>query len=63
MSKTTNRFSPELPERAVRLVLDNQGQHGMRWPPVLSISSKIGCAPQILNDWGNKAIRRRPGWW
>jgi len=55
MSKTTNKFSPEVCDCAVRLVLDNQGQHGSCWQAVLSISSKIGCAPKILNEWVNKA--------
>ena len=54
MSKTTNKFSLEVRERAVRLVLDNQGQHGSCWQAVLAIPSKIGCAPQTLNDWVNK---------
>ena len=55
MSKTTNKFSPEVRERAVRLVLDNEGQHSSRWQAVMSIAAKIGCTPQTLNDWVNKA--------
>lgn len=55
MSKTTNKYSPEVRERAVRMVLDNQGQHDSRWSAILSISAKIGCAPQTLNEWVKKA--------
>ena len=64
MSKTTNKFSPEVRERAVRLVLDNAGQHGSRWQAIMSIAAKIGCAPQTLNDWVKKAevdSGQRPG--
>jgi len=53
MSKTTNKFSPEVRERAVRLVLDAEAQP--RWQAVMSIAAKIGCTPQTLNDWVKKA--------
>ena len=54
MSKTTNKYSPEVRERAVRMVFENQSQHESRWSAILSISAKIGCAPQTLNEWVKK---------
>ena len=52
-SKTTNKFSPEVRARAVRMVLDHASEHPRA--AVTSIAAKIGCTPQTLHDWVKKA--------
>ena len=51
MSKTTNKFSPEVRARAVRMVFEHEVDHPSRWAAIVSISQKIGCVPQTLNEW------------
>jgi transposase len=55
MSKTTNKFSPEVRTRAVRMVLEHGGEYPSRWAAVVSVSQKIGCSANTLNDWVKKA--------
>jgi len=50
MSKS-NKFSPEVRERAVRLVQEHRGEYASLWAAVESIAPKIGCVPSTLLDW------------
>lgn len=54
-SQTTNKFSPEVRARAVRMVLEHEKDHPSRWAAVVSIATKIGCSAQTLNEWVKKA--------
>ncbi len=47
----SKKFSPEVRERAVRMVLEQRGEHASLWTAVESIAPKIGCVPQTLLTW------------
>jgi transposase len=49
------RYSPEVRERAVRLVFEHQGEHESQWAAIESIASKIGCTPETLRKWVRQA--------
>ncbi len=54
MSKTTNKFSAEVRERAVRLVLEHEKDYPSRWQAVVSVAGKIGCSAPTLHEWVKK---------
>lgn len=45
------RYSPEVRERAVRLVIEQQGEYPSKWAAICSIASKFGCIPETLRAW------------
>lgn len=49
--KNQKRYSPELRERAVRLVIEHQGEHESQWAAIVSIAGKMGCSAESLRRW------------
>lgn len=54
---TSIRYSPEIKERAVRLVFDQQQEHESQWSALGSIAAKIGCTRETLRKWVRQAER------
>src|SRR5690606_10035022 len=60
----SNKFSPEVRDRAVRMVQEHRGEYPSLWAAVESIAPKIGCVPQTLLEWVKRAevdAGARPG--
>ena len=53
----SKRYSPEVRERAVRMVFEHQGEHESQWAAMNSIASKIGCTGETLRKWVRQAER------
>ena len=63
MDKRT-RYSPEVRERAVRLVVEHEGEHASQWAAICSVAGKIDCTAETLRSWVRQVERdtgRRPG--
>ena len=59
-----SKYSPEVRERAVRMLLEHQGEHSSQWAAIGSIASKIGCTAETLRKWVRQVERdsgKRPG--
>src|SRR5690242_5462587 len=59
-----SKYSPELRERAVRMVFDHTPEHPSQWAAIRSVAEKVGCPLEVLRRWVRQADRdagRRPG--
>ena len=59
-----SRYSPEVRERAVRMVWEHEPEHASQWAAISSIAGKMGCTAETLRKWVRQAERdqgRRPG--
>ena len=56
MTKRTPPYSPEVRARAVRMVLEHQGEHGSQWAAIQSIAAKIGCSGETLRNWVRQGV-------
>ena len=53
------KFSPEVRDRAVRMVIEHRDEHASQWAAIVSIAAKIGCTAQTLHNWMAQAERDR----
>jgi transposase len=58
---TRNRFSPEVRDRAVRMVEEHRGDYTSEWAAITSIAGKIGCTAETLRRWRREEASRRTG--